>query len=122
MTNITCYNSAAGALEFVEIGPDLDTIVATNNLLSGVHAGKETFPASEATEALTNAVLPSSIFVGDNFDTDWQSFELVPGSGAIDVEVARRRSHGTSREDPARTTATGLAPWSRISGALEVQP
>jgi hypothetical protein len=122
LTNNTCYSSAAGALEFVEIGPDLDTIVATNNLLSGLDAGEDTFPASEATEALTNAVLPPSIFVGEAFDTDWQSFQLAPGSGAIDAGSGATGSAWDFSGRPRASDGDGSGSAEPDLGALEVQP
>jgi hypothetical protein len=92
LTNNTCYSGSSGALEFVEVGPGLNTIVATNNLLSGVDAGEGSFPASAATEAGANAVLPRSVFVGGNFDSDWKSFQLARGAAAIDAGRAETAS------------------------------
>jgi hypothetical protein len=122
LTNNTCYNNEAGALEFMEIGPNLDTIVAANNLLSGVDAGEDSFPVSEATEALTNAVLPPSIFVGDDFDTDWQSFELAPGSGAIDVGSHAAASAWDFSGRPRASDGDSSGSAEPDLGALEVQP
>jgi hypothetical protein len=80
----TCFSSGSGAVAFVEVDPGLSTIVATNNLLSGVDAGQQDFPALNLTQQLGNAVLPANVFVGGDFAKDWASFKLSAGSAAID--------------------------------------
>lgn len=80
----TCFRSGTGALDFVEVDPGLSTVVAANNLLSGVGAGEQEFPASALTEQRGNFVLPAAVLAGGSFGTDWRSFQLAPGSAAID--------------------------------------
>jgi hypothetical protein len=81
----TCYSSGGGAIDFVDVDADLESVTAFNNLASSVGGSESNFPASELTEQTANQVLPPSIFAGSDFATDWNAFELTPGSAAIDV-------------------------------------
>jgi hypothetical protein len=84
LTHNTCYSSGPGALDFIEVDPGLDTIVAANNLVSGVDAAAQEFPGSALTEQRGNVVLPATVFTGNKFESDWKSFQLARGSAAID--------------------------------------